>query len=155
MYYGVNCPLILQSMPEVTVCNKLESLSVCLHFIISGKLSVCEWYPGLPDLTNPQASSTEYKFGLCVWPLHRDVSLLFASSEMKVQLDLGYPASSYPDISIIRLRSCSVYCLFFIHFHIKILLKTKTKWTNFCFISFYMYVHFIWMIICYKYSSNE
>ena len=36
-----------------------------------------------------------------------------------VQLDLGYPATSYPDISIIRLRSCNVYCLFFIYFHIK------------------------------------
>ena len=28
------------------------------------------------------------------------------------QLDLGYPAISYPDISIIRPWSCSIYCLF-------------------------------------------
>ena len=34
-----------------------------------------------------------------------------------VQLDLGYPATSYPDISIIRPWSCSVYCLFFVQFH--------------------------------------
>ena len=54
-----------------------------------------------------------------------------------VQLDLGYPATSYPDISIIRLWSCSLYCLFFIHFPHKILLKTKT--IKVCFISFYMY----------------
>ena len=35
----------------------------------------------------------------------------------------------------------------------RILLKTKAKWKNLCFISFY--VHFIWMIICYKYNSND
>ena len=30
----------------------------------------------------------------------------------RVQLDLGYPTISYPDISIVQPRSCSVYCLF-------------------------------------------
>ena len=35
-----------------------------------------------------------------------------------IQMDLGYPATSYPDLSIIWLWSCSVYYVFFIHFHI-------------------------------------
>ena len=52
------------------------------------------------------------------------------NGKMCVQLDLGYPAASYPDTSIIRLRSGSVYCLFFNSFPHEILLKTKTKWMN-------------------------
>ena len=72
--------LILQSMPEVTVCNKFYLSEV--SFNIFGKVSDFEWSPGLPDLTNPQASSTEYNSGLCVWPLHHDFSLLSASSEI-------------------------------------------------------------------------
>ena len=51
-----------------------------------------------------------------------------------LQLDLGYPATSYPDISIIRPQSCMVYCLFFIHFHIKSCSKHKQR-MNFCSIS--------------------
>ena len=43
----------------------------------------------------------------------------------KVQLDLGYLATSYTDISIIRPRSCSVYHLLFIHFRLKSNLKQK------------------------------
>ena len=39
----------------------------------------------------------------------------------KIQLDLGYPAISYPDISIIRPWSCSIYCLF----STKVLLKKE------------------------------
>ena len=66
----------------------------------------------------------------------------------------GYPATSYPNISIIRLRSCSAYCLFFIHFHKNLAQNSKTMWMNFCFINISFYVHFIWMIICYKYNSN-
>ena len=38
-----------------------------------------------------------------------------------LQLDLGYPAISYPDISIIRPWSCSIYCLF----STKVLLKKE------------------------------
>ena len=54
-----------------------------------------------------------------------------------IQLDLGYLAISYPDISIIRLQSCSVYWLFFIHFPHKIFPQSKNfgwysqKVTNF------------------------
>ena len=39
-----------------------------------------------------------------------------------LQLDLGYPATSYPAISIIRPRSCSVHCLIFHSVPHKILL---------------------------------
>ena len=46
-------------------------------------------------------------------------------AEYLLQLDLGYPAISYPDISIIRPQSCIVYCLFLIHFHIKSCSKQK------------------------------
>ena len=68
-----------------------------------------------------------------------------------LQLDLGYLATSYLDISIIWLWSSSVYCLFFIHF--QIISCSKQKQSGPVFILFYMYV--LWMIICYKYSSNE
>ena len=37
----------------------------------------------------------------------------------ELQSDLGYPATSYPYISIIQLRSYSVSCAFFINFDIK------------------------------------
>ena len=43
------------------------------------------------------------------------------SNNSLVQLDLGYPAISYPDISIIRPWSCSIYCLF----STKVLLKKE------------------------------
>ena len=42
-------------------------------------------------------------------------------SHSHIQLDLGYPAISYPDISIIRPWSCSIYCLF----STKVLLKKE------------------------------
>ena len=73
---------------------------------------------------------------------------------LEVQLDLGYLATSYPE-SLLSGRDLAVYTIyFFIHFHMyKILFKTNTKWINFCFISFY--IHFIWTIICYKYTSNK
>ena len=59
-----------------------------------------------------------------------------------IQLDLGYSATSYPDISIIRLRSGSVYCLLFINFHIKSCSKQKqSQWFSvlyFILFSFYL-----------------
>ena len=64
--------------------------------------------------------------------IHDVMLIMFASVKqiqltysLDVQLDLGYPATSYPDISIIRLRSCSVYSQFFIHFHPKSCSKQK------------------------------
>ena len=58
------------------------------------------------------------------------------SKILQVQLDLGYLATSYPDISIIPPQSCSVYCLLLfvvtIHsFPLKILFETNTKWLVF------------------------
>ena len=53
-----------------------------------------------------------------------------------IQLDL-----SYPDISIIRQQSCSVYCPFFIYFHLKSC--SKQKEINFCLIS---------LLFCIKYN---
>ena len=44
----------------------------------------------------------------CHWLLRLACNL----KRLKVQLDLGYPAISYPDVSIIRPRSCSIFCLF-------------------------------------------
>ena len=58
-----------------------------------------------------------------------------------IQLDLGYLATSYRNISIIRSQSCSVIHSLLSIFHSfphKILLNTKTKWINFSFISFYI-----------------
>ena len=62
---------------------------------------------------------------------HTTQSTAGQRKENHVQFDLGYPATSYPDISLIWPSSCSVYCLFFIHFLMnQILLRTKTKWIN-------------------------
>ena len=50
-----------------------------------------------------------------------------------LQLDLGYPATSYPDISIIRLHvgSSSVHCLLSIHIHIESCSKqTQSGWIS-------------------------
>ena len=43
--------------------------------------------------------------------LELDVTILDSSSTRPIQLDLGYPAISYPDISIIRPWSCSIYAV--------------------------------------------
>ena len=55
--------------------------------------------------------------GYDVWIDEDDMSMF------QNKLDLGYPPISYPNISIIRPRSCIIYCLF----STKVLLKTKTK----------------------------
>ena len=53
------------------------------------------------------------------WP-----QLLWSNTKIWVQLDLGYP-----DISIIRPWSCSIYCLF----SIKVLFKDKNKVVKYLF----------------------
>ena len=49
------------------------------------------------------------------------IKIWLHETETWIQLDLGYPAISYPDISIIRPLSCSIYCLF----STKVLLKKE------------------------------
>ena len=70
--------------------------------------------------------------------------------DLEIQLDLGYLATSYPDIVIIRPWSCNVYCLFFIHFYINSCSKQNpSAWLNLCLITFH--IKFCIAITCYKY----
>ena len=52
--------------------------------------------------------SQKYQKWICLI-LELSSSIVDANGLSKIQLDLSYPATSYPDISISRLRSCSVH----------------------------------------------
>ena len=89
-----------------------------------------------PRYSPKNENSNWTKWQIFTWyPGVRFMSL-FRGVSPCVLLDLGYAATSYPDISIIRLWSCSVYCLFFIHFHIKSCSKQKQSgWISVLFYS--------------------
>ena len=54
-------------------------------------------------------------------------------SKFHIQLDLGYPAISYPDISIIRPRSCSLLSILSISkYRLYSLAQDKNKVVKYC-----------------------